>query len=284
MCFDEKGRLFVCEMRGYPNGGVGTGMETRGRVRCLTDTDGDGVFETVTTFAEGLRFPMGITPYKSGLIVAVAPDLIYLEDTDGDGKADKSTVLYTGFNLANIQQMVNGLQWGLDNWVYGIAGSDGGTITSPQNPKMPAITLRNRGFRFKPDVPGSMEPISSGGQYGLTADDYQRWFTNTNSQHLRQIILPDHYLRRNPYLAVSAVTLDIPEHGAAAKVFRISPFEPWRVERTTQPHSGSPGRKAVPVHGTRSGRLHYVRVQPTDLHWRASAEGVLRQQLRLRPG
>ncbi len=246
MCFDEKGRLFVCEMRGYPNGGVGTGNETRGKIKCLTDKDGDGVFETVTTFAEGLRFPMGITPYKNGLIVAVAPDILYLEDTKGTGKADKTTVLYTGFHLANIQQMVNGLQWGLDNWVYGIAGSDGGTIASPQNPKMPAVALRNRGFRFKPDVPGSLEPISSGGQYGLTADDYQHWFTATNSQHLRQIVLPDHYLKRNSYLAVSAVTLDIPEHGPAAKVFRISPFEPWRVERTMR-RAGSPDAKRFPT-------------------------------------
>jgi putative membrane-bound dehydrogenase-like protein len=245
MCFDARGRLYVCEMRGYPNGGVGTGNETRGKIKCLIDKDGDGVFETVTTFAEGLRFPMGITPYKNGLLVAVAPDIIYLEDTKGTGRADRSTVLYSGFNLANIQQMVNGLQWGLDNWIYGIAGSDGGTITSPQDPKMAAITLRNRGFRFKPDVPGSLEPISSGGQYGLTADDYQRWFTATNSQHLRQIILPDHYLKRNAYLAVSAVTLDIPEHGAAAKVFRISPFEPWRIERTTR-RADSPDAKRFP--------------------------------------
>lgn len=246
MCFDEKGRLFVCEMRGYPNGGVGTGKETRGKIKCLEDRDGDGTFETATVFAEGLRFPMGITPYKGGAIVAVAPDILYLEDTDGDGKADKTTVLYTGFNLSNIQQMVNSLQWGLDNYVYGIAGSDGGTITSPQKKDMPALVLRNRGFRFKPGEPGSIEPTSSGGQYGLTADDYQRWFTATNSQHLRQIVLPDHYLKRNPYLAASAVTLDIPEHGAAAKVFRISPFEPWRVERTTR-RAGSPDAKRFPT-------------------------------------
>lgn len=246
MCFDAKGRMYVCEMRGYPNGGVGTGNETRGKIKCLEDKDGDGVFETVTTFAEGLRFPMGVMSYKGGLLVAVAPDLLYLEDTDGDGKADKTTVLYTGFNLANIQQMVNGLQWGLDNWVYGICGSDGGIITSPQQKDMPAVSLRNRGFRFKPDVPGSLEPTSSGGQYGLTADDYQRWFTATNSQHLRQIVLPEHYLKRNPYLAASAVTLDIPEHGAAAKVFRISPFEPWRVERTTR-RAGAPDAKRFPT-------------------------------------
>ena len=246
MCFDARGRLFVCEMRGYPNGGVGTGNETRGKIKCLEDKDGDGVFETCHTFAEGLRFPMGITPYKDGLLVAVAPDLLYLEDTDGDGKADKTTVLYTGFNLANIQQMVNGLQWGLDNWVYGCAGNDGGTVKSGQKPDAPPVTLRNRGFRFKPDVPASLEPTSGGGQYGITPDDYQRWFTATNSQHLRQIVLPDQYLRRNPYLPVPATTLDIPEHGAAAKVFRVSPFEPWRVERTTR-RAGGPDAKRFPA-------------------------------------
>lgn len=246
MCFEEKGRLFVCEMRGYPNGGVGTGNETRGKIKCLEDKDGDGVFETVTTFAEGLRFPMGVQPYKGGLLVAVAPDLLYLEDANGDGKADKTTVLYTGFYTANIQQMLNSLQWGLDNWVYGICGSDGGVVKSGQKPDAPAVNLRNRGLRFKPDAPASLEPTSSGGQYGLAADDYQRWFTATNSQHLRQIVLPDHYLKRNPALAVSAVTLDIPEHGAAAKVFRISPFEPWRVERTTR-RAGSPDAKRFPT-------------------------------------
>jgi putative membrane-bound dehydrogenase-like protein len=247
MAFDEKGRLFVCEMRGYPNGGVGTGHETRGRIKCLTDTDGDGVFETSHVFAEGLRFPMGVLPWKGGLIVAVAPDILYLEDTDGDGKADKTTVLYTGFNLANIQQLVNSLQWGLDNWVYAVAGNDGGTVTSPQKPDAPAVTLRGRGLRFHPERPGSLEPTSGGGQYGLTADDYQHWFTATNSEHLKQIVLPDPYLRRNPYLPVSQVTINIPEHGAAAKVFRISAFEPWRVERTTRRAGGADARRFSPT-------------------------------------
>src|SRR5207248_1859471 len=207
--------------------------------------DGDGYFETVTTFAEGLRFPMGLQPWKGGLLVAVAPDILYLQDTDGDGKADKTTVLYTGFNLANIQQMVNSLQWGLDSWVYGCAGSDGGIVRSAEKPDAPEVSLLNRGLRFRPWQPASLEPTSGGGQYGLTADDYQHWFTATNSQHLRQIVLPEHYLRRNPYLPVSAVTIDIPEHGAAAKVYRISPFEPWRVERT-QRRAGGPDAKGLP--------------------------------------
>src|SRR5262249_45634818 len=122
----------------------------------------------------------------------------------------------------------------LDNWVYCTAGLTGGDIRSVEKPDAPLVSLRGRGVRFHPDIPGSLEPTSGGGQYGLTTDEYQRYFVNTNSQHLRHIVLPDHYLRRNPSLPVSAVTLDIPEHGAACKVFRISPFEAWRVERTTR--------------------------------------------------
>jgi putative membrane-bound dehydrogenase-like protein len=241
MAFDEEGRIFVAEMRGYPNGGVATGHITSGRIKMLEDRDGDGVYETSRVYAEGLRFPTGVLPWHGGLLVANAPDILYFEDTDGDGKADRQRVLYTGFNLANIQQIVNSLQWGLDNWVYGVAGSDGGTIRSPEKPDMPPLTLRARGIRFHPETPGSLEATSGGGQYGLAADDWQHWFTATNSQHLRHIVLPDHYLRRNPALAVSAVTLDIPDHGAACKVHRISPFEAWRIERTTRRREGKGG-------------------------------------------
>jgi len=243
MAFDEEGRIFVAEMRGYPNGGVATGNITSGRIKVLQDRDGDGVYETSQVYAEGLRFPTGVAPWRGGLLVANAPDLLYFEDTNGDGKADRQRVLYTDFNLANIQQLVNSLQWGLDNWVYGMVGGDGGTIRSPEKPDMPPLTLRGRGIRFHPETPGSLEATSGGGQYGLAPDDWQHWFTATNSQHLRHIVLPDHYLRRNPALAVSAVTLDIPDHGAACKVYRRSPFEAWRVERTRRRKVGPEAKR-----------------------------------------
>lgn len=243
--FDEDGKLYVAEMRGYPNGGIGSGTITSGSIRLLVDRDGDGVYEKATVFTEGLRFPMSVLPWKGGILVAVAPDLIWLADTDGDGKADKKKVLYTGFDLANIQQMVNSLTWGLDGWIYGVAGSAGGTVKSVEKPDAPAVTLRSRGFRFRPDVPGSLEPTSGGGQYGLTSDPWGRWFVATNSQHLRHIVLPDHALRRNPALAVRATTLDIAEHGAACKVFRISPFEAWRVERTRRRKEGPDSSRFV---------------------------------------
>jgi len=243
MAFDEQGRLFVAEMSGYPNAGVATGKIASGRIKLLEDKDGDGYFESATTYADGLRFPTSVMPYKGGLLVANAPDLLYLYP-DKEGRLQRRT-LYTGFALDNIQQLLNSLQWGLDNWVYACAGGSGGTIRSAEKTDVPAITLRGRGIRFHPDQPGSLEPTSSGGQFGLAADEWEQWFTATNNQHLRHIVLPDHYLRRNPELAVNAVTLDIPDHEAACKVFRISPFEPWRVERTQRRREG-PDSKHFP--------------------------------------
>src|SRR5262249_43137525 len=106
MAFDEDGRLFVAEMHGYPNKGVGTGQITSGKIKVL-EPDENGAYTRCTTFAEGLRFPTSVMPWKGGLIVANAPDMLYLEDTDGDGKADRRRVLYSGFDLANIQQLLN---------------------------------------------------------------------------------------------------------------------------------------------------------------------------------
>src|SRR5438045_7799954 len=74
MAFDEQGRLFVAEMRGYPNAGVAHGQESRGRIKMLEDKDGDGYFETCTVYAEGLRFPSSVMPWKGGLLVSNAPD------------------------------------------------------------------------------------------------------------------------------------------------------------------------------------------------------------------
>jgi putative membrane-bound dehydrogenase-like protein len=247
LAFDEDGRLFVVEMRGYPNAGVGEGKPNLpGRVKLLEDRDGDGYFEHSTVYVDDLRFPTGVTCWRGGVIIGNAPDLLYCKDTDGDGRADVRRVLYTGFGIKNIQQLVNGLQFHFDTWVHGCNGSNDTVLTSPGRPGGQPVALRGRHFRFKPDDLASLEPTSGGGQYGLAADDWGNWFTCTNSQHLRHIVLPDHYLKRNPHLAVPAVVLDIPdgvrEHGPAAKVHRISPFEPWRVERTTR-RKGGPDAK-----------------------------------------
>ena len=243
--FDENGRLYAAEMRGYPNGGVGTGDISSGRISLLTDENHDGKYEKSVTFAQGLRFPMGLLPWRGGLLVAQAPEILYLKDTNNDGKADIRKTLYVGFALPNIQQLVNTLTLGLDGRIHAMVGGAGGDIRCPDVPAF-NLSLRGRACSFDPDQPGSMRAETGGGQYGLAADRFGHWFTNTNSQHLRHIALPDSLLAGNPYLAPPAATVDIPQHGAATKVFRISEPEPWRVERTRR-RAGSADAKRFPT-------------------------------------
>jgi len=72
MAFDERGRLFVAENRGYPN----TAEPPQGVVAMLEDTDGDGRMDKRTVFADGLTFPNGVMPWEGGLIVTCAPDVL----------------------------------------------------------------------------------------------------------------------------------------------------------------------------------------------------------------
>ena len=86
--FGPDGKLWVAEMLDYPSGPGGK-FEPGGRVLFLEDADGDGVFDRAATFLDGLPFPTGVLPWRKGVLVCAAPDILYAEDADGDGKADK---------------------------------------------------------------------------------------------------------------------------------------------------------------------------------------------------
>jgi glucose/arabinose dehydrogenase len=73
MAFDERGRLYVAENRGYP---TGPGEPPVGRIAMLEDTDGDGRMDRRTEFARGLTYPNGVMPWKGGLIITCAPDVL----------------------------------------------------------------------------------------------------------------------------------------------------------------------------------------------------------------
>src|SRR6266536_4419075 len=92
MTFDELGRLYVVENRGYPTG-PGEGKPPAGIIALLEDTNGDGRYDKRTVFADGLTFPNGIMPWRGGVLVTCAPDILYLKDTNGDGHADERRVL-----------------------------------------------------------------------------------------------------------------------------------------------------------------------------------------------
>src|SRR5262249_19847598 len=94
MNWDERGRLWIAESVDYPNERQPDG-KGHDRIVICEDTDGDGVADKFTVFAEGLSIPTGFTFYKGGVIVVQAPHTLYLKDTDGDGRADVREVLFT---------------------------------------------------------------------------------------------------------------------------------------------------------------------------------------------
>jgi putative membrane-bound dehydrogenase-like protein len=229
VCYDADGRLYVVEMRGYPY----PEKTPTGNVSLLEDQDGDGVFDKSTIFVDGLSWPTSVVPYDGGVFIAVAPDILYAKDTNGDGKADIKKVMFTGFGDQNVQALLNGLLWGTDAWIYGASGGNGGDIKNLSRPDSKPVSVRGRDFRFKPDG-SAFEAISGGGQFGHTFDDWGHRFVCNNSNNIRQVVLPARELERNPALSVSAVAPDIATDGGAGTVFRISQPEPWRVVRTRQ--------------------------------------------------
>lgn len=195
--FGADGYLWVCEMRDYPTGIDGQ-WKPGGIVRRLEDRDSDGRYDTAVEFLGDLPFPTGVMAWRKGVLVCAAPDIIYAEDTNGDGKADVRKVLFHGFATENYQARVNGLSYGLDNWVYGANGLIGGNIRGTATGR--EVNIGGRDFRINPDT-GVMEPASGLTQQGRVRDDWGNQFGGNNSILIQHYPFPDHYARRNPRVA-----------------------------------------------------------------------------------
>lgn len=247
------GRLWVVEMGDYPTGVDGKG-KPGGVVKTLHDDNHDGRCDRAVTFLEGLLHPTSVMAWRKGVLVAMAPDLIYAEDTDGDGRADRREVLFSGFHAGNQQHLVNGFELGLDGWVYLANGDSGGTVRSRRTGQ--TLGIAGRDLRIQPDT-GAMETVSGQTQYGLRRDDWGHWFGNNNPRWLWHVTIPEHYLRRNPRVAARRILHELANYDSSTRVYPTvaavaRPNQPWSLNHVTSACSPAPYRDTAfgPDHAT----------------------------------
>lgn len=234
-CFDANGRMYVAEMHGYPFSHEPTKLN-----------------------------PQGGGKYNAGIIRL-------LEDTDGDGRMDRSVKFADditwptsvccyqggvfvlapphlhyfkdtdGDDVADVRKIVF-TGFGRDNvqavannlkWALDnrIYGAGGRNRSELMHNGQKVLELGGQDFCFDP-VTEEIEPLTGGVQFGHSMDDWGNRFVCSNSNHIQQVVFPQRYLVRNPYFAVSGAIRTIAKGGPAAPVFRISGAEPWRVVRT----------------------------------------------------
>lgn len=229
MTFDERGRIYAVEMRDYP-----MGDSPAGRVRLLEDKDGDGRYETSSVFADNLKLPNGVMVWRKGILVTSTPDILYLEDTDGDGKADVRNVMLTGFASQNPQLRLNGPQYGYDNWIY-VAytrrfgsrryakefGDLGSAIRFPNRPEAKPLDVHSRDIRFRPDQ-GQIDALAGFSQFGWGFNEVGDRFVVWNSDHVRHVPIDGPTMTRNPFQVIATPMASVSDHKPQSTVYPIT--------------------------------------------------------------
>lgn len=218
--FGTDGRLWVVEMRDYPMG-IDGNWKPGGRIRVLTDTDGDGIYDQADTFADDLPFPTGVMPWRKGVLICAAPDILYVEDGDGDGRADHTRTILTGFTLDNFQARVNSLSLGLDGWIHAANGLRDGVIYNPEKPDH-KVDIRGHDIRFQPDS-GVFETVAGHTQFSRLRDDWGNWFGCSAGVTAMHFPMEERYLRRNPHVVSKAGAVYLAPGGDHAQLFPLSP-------------------------------------------------------------
>lgn len=230
MQYDEDGNAYVVGMGdAYKPDSIKAKYEDK--IVMLKDLNGDGRADTSIVFADSLKEVTSVLPWKGGLLICAAPNIMYYKDTDGDGHADSKEILFTGFFHSNEEAQITNLTFGIDNWIYANNTGYAGEITYTRKPNAPKLSMEGADFRFRLDR-DQFERSTGPGQYGLAIDDWGHRFFTANSLHIRQVVTPLRYLERNPYLPSSAKSSveNISDHDPI--MYQISATPYWRQVRT----------------------------------------------------
>lgn len=112
---DTKGRLWAAVWQTYPK--WQPDLEMNDQLVILEDTDRDGVADNLKSFAH-VHNPTGFTFWNGGVLVASAPEILFLKDTDGDDVADVREVWLSGIDSSDTHHSANGFDYGPDGYVY----------------------------------------------------------------------------------------------------------------------------------------------------------------------
>lgn len=178
LTFDEDGRLWVVEMRGYMTDIDGSEeQQPLGRVSVLEDEDGDGLMDKSTIYLDSLVMPRALGLIKGGALVAENNSLWITQDIDGDLKADNKVLLDSTYSQNGIpEHSDNGLLRNIDNWYYNVKSK---------------LRYKNVGGEWLRDS------TEARGQWGMSHDDQGRLFYNYNWSQLHADLIPANYVSRN---------------------------------------------------------------------------------------
>ncbi len=207
MTIDDRGRLWVIESLTYPTWQTNN-LPGQDRVVIFEDKDGDGRSDSKRVFLDKGRNLTGIEWGFGGVWLCSAPELIFVPDRDGDDQPDgPPEIVLDGWSLEAKHNIVNGLGWGPDGWLYGCHGilSDS-KLGQPATPPAARVVLNCGIWRYHP-TKKLVEVVAHGmtNPWGIAFDDYgQLIVANCVIKHLFHVIPGAHYERMygqdiNPY-------------------------------------------------------------------------------------
>ena len=209
MKFDERGRLWVAEYIQYPYP-AGLKMVSRDsywravydrkptappnhvrgedRISIHEDTNGDGKFDSHSTFVEGTSITTSFEFDRDGVWVLNPPFLLFYPDMNHDDVPDADPIVHLdGFGIEDTHSCANSLCWGPDGWLYGAQGSTvSGRITRPGMNDEPVTSMGQLIWRYHPPT-RNYEIFAEGGgnAFGIEFDSKGRVFSGHNGGNTR---------------------------------------------------------------------------------------------------
>ncbi len=219
MQMDEKGRLWVVEMRDYPS----ADQEPKSRIVVLEDQDRDGFYESSQVFADRLLFATGVQPWQDGALVTVQGKLLMLRDRDGDGRADEQEVWLEGFASENPQLRANHPMIASDGWMYVASGLRGGKITSTipfGQPTSESVDLMGADLRIHM-LTGRLESIAGPSQFGHSFDRMGHRYGCSNRQPCFEIVSERRDIGLSPLAGLASSIQEVSPGEGASKVYPL---------------------------------------------------------------